>query len=61
MKYSYFISYVASEFKIGSAEISRNKKITNLQDIIDLQDLIEKEKNLRKVTILNFKLFEKED
>jgi len=62
-KYRYFISYYTSinnTVNIGTVEVSRDKKIKNLENINEIARAIEEHHDYPRGTVVvnNFKLFE---
>lgn len=63
--YKYFVSYnhiSENDFGFGRCEVIRNKKIKNIDDILEIEEMLKiKNKDFIKIIILNYKLLNKED
>ncbi len=59
MKYIYFIAYfmkTKNGFGFGNVNITRNKKINNIEEIRDIEEIIKDDCKLETVSIMNYKL-----
>ena len=63
MKYIYFITYFLKQgygFGLGNAQVIRNKKIENIEELQEIEEIIKKDCNVNDATIINYKLLRKE-
>lgn len=59
MKYKYFISYFSSSKEnniqaFSSCHVTRDEKITNYDELLEIGNLLEEEFNRKNVVILNY-------
>jgi len=63
-KYYYFVSYFNTFDNVsgfGAAQITRDTKITTMEDVISIAELMTSKNNSKGTTILNWKLLRTED